>query len=77
MYTLTVVRLHLITKCFENTEANNFMLQGDVEKELAHHKANFEQVEKFLAMKKGETKVIQIEDTNDNKLWFYYIAKVN
>lgn len=77
MYTLTLIRLALDTKQFQNTEVNNFMVLGDIEKQLSYHKADFSQVEKVLSMTKGQTITIQIENVVENNLWFYYIAKVN
>ena len=75
MYTLTIIRLNLTTKQFENTEAHNIMYDGGVERELVYHNANAEQIEKFNGMEIGETKVICIENALENKIWFYYISK--
>lgn len=74
MFTLTLIRLNSITKVFENTEVNCFMLRGDLEKELSNHHASFEQVEKVLEMEKGQS--ITIEVDNNDKLWFYYISRI-
>ena len=77
MYVLTLIRLNQLTKVFENTEVNSFMLSGDIEKELAYHKADFSQIESVLNMKRGEHKIIQVENTDETKIWFYYIFKIN
>lgn len=59
MYTLTIIRLNLISKTFENTEVHSFMLVVDVEKQLSYRNATFEQVETFLTIKKGETTLLK------------------
>lgn len=77
MYSLTIIRLHLITKCFENTEFHRLTLIGEVEQQLAYHNAEFSQVEEVLDMQKGNSKTIQVEDITNSKLWFYYIIRIN
>lgn len=77
MFTLTVIRLNSVTKVFENTESHRITLIGDVEKQLAYHKADFEQVERALSMKVSDTITIEVEDITNNKLWFYYITRFN
>lgn len=75
MYTLTLIRLNVLTHVFENTEFNSIILLGDLEEELAKHHTNFKQVEKVLNMKKGDR--IIIETCSSDKLWFYYINRVS
>lgn len=75
MYTLTLVRINLVSKVFENTEFHGILLLGDIEKELAAHNTSFEDVEKVLNLKKGERTTIQVESID--KCWFYYIIKIN
>lgn len=75
MYTLTLIRLNVKTHVFENTEFNSVILLGDLEKELAKHHTDFEQVEKVLALKKGDR--ITIETCSTDKLWFYYINRIS
>ena len=76
MYTLTLIRLSLDNKVFENTEAHNFMLIGSVQRELDYHNASSEQIEEFLKLEKGSNTVICIENEKENKLWFYYIHRI-
>lgn len=77
VFTLTVIRLSLDTKQFQNTERNQIVLSGELEKELANHKADFEQVERALSLEVSNTITIEVEDTLNNKLWFYYITRFN
>jgi len=77
MYTLTLIRLSLLELQFENTEINSFFLLSDIEKQLAKNNADFEQVERMLNMKKGDSITIQVNNTDKNKVWFYYISKFN
>ena len=77
LYTLTLIRMSLDKMVFQNTERNQTLLLGDLEKELANHKATFSDVEQVLEMKKGDRITITVEDSTNNKLWFYYINKVS
>lgn len=75
MYSLTLIRLNSNTRVFENTEFHSICLLGDVEKELANHNVDFDQVEKVLNLQKGDR--ITVETTKENKMWFYYINKIS
>lgn len=73
MFSITIIRLHNVTKVFENTELHSILLLGDIERELAKRNADFEQVEKVLNLQKGDRTTIHIE--KEDKLWFCYITK--
>ena len=75
MYTLTLIRLNVLTHVFETTEFNSIILLGDLEKELARHHTDFEQVGKVLNMQKGDR--LTIETCSSEKLWFYYINRIS
>ena len=76
MYTLTLIRLSASTLKFENTEVNNIMLLGDIEKALGDHGADFSRVGWVIEMNKGQSIVIHVEDLKNDKMWFYYIHRI-
>jgi hypothetical protein len=55
LFTITTIRINHQTRVFENTEINQFILLGDIEKELINNGCDFSQWEKVLAMQKGDT----------------------
>lgn len=75
MYTLTLIRLDSNTRVFQNTEFHSICLLGDIEKELANHHVPFYDVERVFNMKKGDRLTIEVD--NSEKLWFYYINRIN
>lgn len=72
-YSVVTIRLDEKTYEFENTETNNFMLLGDVDKEF--HRIGIDNTRDLHSMKKGDRKTF--EHHRDGKMWFIYIARIN
>lgn len=75
MYSLTVIRINSQTNQFQNTEIHSLFLFGDVERELRKKNPTKEDIEKFESMVKGDSKTFEFQ--NEDKMWFYYLTRIN
>ena len=74
-YATTIIRLNILSKKFENTEANNFMSKEQIEKELERLRVSDEQFHKYIEMEKYKSLTLQVETTE--QIWFIYIHRIN
>lgn len=75
MYSITIIRLNLTTKQFENTELHSVKSKPSINEILVKYGANDYQMGVFNHMINGDSNTIEIDSEATNKIWFIYITK--
>lgn len=73
MYTLTIIRLNVLTNRFENTETHGVVTLKTIENELIRICADFGYFDRVVSMGKGDSITLQVCDLKS--AWFVYVCK--
>ena len=79
MYAVTTIRISNDEGVFQNTEVNTVMLAKQVEDELRSNGCSFDEIDKFLSMRIGQSICCEATITDGIKQGtrFTYIHRVN